>query len=39
MNFKNIPETQWEWGYPLAWGVMLLAGLIMLLYFWRKRWT
>src|ERR1700730_14736290 len=35
MNFKNIPELNWTFGYPLALGSML--ALTILLYTWFKR--
>jgi len=38
MNFQYVPEFGWRWGYPAAWGVMILIVLIMLLYFRRKGW-
>ncbi|MFC2129482.1 magnesium/cobalt transporter CorA [Bacteroidota bacterium] len=38
MNFVNIPELNWKYGYFAVWGVMLVVIIIMLLYFRRKRW-
>lgn len=38
MNFKYIPELQWEWGYYIALIAMVLIFLSMLYYFRRKRW-
>ena len=38
MNFKNIPELSFEWGYPMAIGMMVLSGLIPFIYFRRKGW-
>ena len=35
MNFKNIPELNWGFGYPLALGTML--ALTIFLYTWFKR--
>lgn len=35
MNFKDIPELNWTFGYPLALGTML--ALTLFLYFWFKR--
>ncbi|MGE0699370.1 MAG: magnesium transporter CorA family protein [Hyphomicrobiaceae bacterium] len=36
MNFKHMPELEWTSGYPMALGLMLLAGLLPYLYFrWR----
>jgi magnesium transporter len=37
MNFKNIPEYDWAWGYQWGWGLILLTTLIPLGVFrWRK---
>jgi magnesium transporter len=37
MNFKNIPEYDWAWGYQFGWAMILLTTLIPLLIFrWRK---
>ena len=38
MNFTNMPELSWEYGYAGAWGVMILMGLSMFVYFKRKKW-
>ena len=38
MNFKNMPELQWEYGYPAVWVVMLLVASAMLVYFKKKKW-
>jgi magnesium transporter len=38
MNFKNMPELEWAWGYPLLWCIILVVGLVMVLYFRRKKW-
>ncbi|MBX9789171.1 MAG: magnesium/cobalt transporter CorA [Pirellulales bacterium] len=44
MNFDtdvspwNMPELEWYFGYPFAWGVMLAMTLAMLFFFWRKGW-
>ncbi len=38
MNFEYMPELTSKWGYPLTWGVMLLIGGSMLVYFRRKKW-
>lgn len=38
MNFKNMPELEWRWGY---FGVMMLMGGVagvMLFYFRKKKW-
>ncbi|MBS4095438.1 MAG: magnesium/cobalt transporter CorA [Sulfuricella sp.] len=38
MNFKHMPELDWEWGYPAAWLVMLGTALGMVAYFKMKKW-
>jgi magnesium transporter len=38
MNFRVMPELGWEWGYPLAIGVMLGTVTGMLVLFRRKHW-
>ena len=37
MNFKNIPEYDWAWGYAWGWGLIILTTLIPFGVFrWRK---
>lgn len=38
MNFENIPELKWHYGYFAVWGFMLLILAGMILYFKRKKW-
>ena len=38
MNFKNMPELRWEYGYFALWGVMGLITLGMLKFFRAKKW-
>lgn len=38
MNFNNIPELQWKYGYFYALFLMLAVGFGMLYYFRRKKW-
>ena len=38
MNFKFMPELEWHWGYPAVWSFILFLGVIMLVYFRKKRW-
>ncbi|MGQ9632452.1 MAG: magnesium/cobalt transporter CorA [bacterium] len=38
MNFKYMPELEFRWGYPIVLSAMLVAGVLMLVYFRRKRW-
>jgi magnesium transporter len=38
MNFKHMPELEWSWGYPAAWGIIVATAVGMLVYFRRQRW-
>ncbi len=38
MNFKQMPELDWRWGYPLVWVVMISIAVLMLIIFRRKKW-
>lgn len=38
MNFKNMPELEWSYGYPMALVVMVLAATSTYLFFKLKRW-
>jgi len=38
MNFANMPELTWKFGYPFALILMVLAALFPFLYFKRKGW-
>lgn len=38
MNFRNMPELEWPWGYPFAIGLMLLVGAAMYVIFKKKTW-
>ncbi len=38
MNFKLLPELEWEWGYPFAILLMLASSGFTLFYFRRKGW-
>lgn len=38
MNFRNMPEIRWEYGYPLTLAAMTLTALAMLTYFYRQGW-
>ncbi|MFX1562067.1 MAG: magnesium/cobalt transporter CorA [Promethearchaeota archaeon] len=38
MNFRFMPELEWDYGYPLVWGIMLVIGIVMVIFFWRKKW-
>jgi len=38
MNFHYIPELNWTYGYPYAWGFMILSAVLPLLWFRAKSW-
>jgi len=38
MNFRNMPELEWQWGYFGVLGFMGLLFTGMVLYFRRKNW-
>ncbi|MBK9013697.1 MAG: magnesium/cobalt transporter CorA [Saprospiraceae bacterium] len=38
MNFDNMPETHWEYGYFYLWGLMIVIGIALFFYFKRKKW-
>lgn len=38
MNFHHMPELDWRLGYPMALLAMVLAAMIPLWYFRRKKW-
>jgi magnesium transporter len=38
MNFKNMPELNWAWGYPFALLLIVLTTLLPLLWFKWKDW-
>jgi magnesium transporter len=38
MNFKNMPELSWPFGYAAVWGLMLVITVFMLIIFRRKKW-
>jgi len=38
MNFSNMPELDWEWGYFSLLGLMLVIGLLLIYYFKRRKW-
>lgn len=39
MNFKWIPELQWEYGYIYAWIFMIVSAVVPLLWFKKKGWA
>ena len=38
MNFRWMPELDWRYGYPAAWGLMLATGVAVYVYLKRKKW-
>ncbi len=38
MNFKNMPELEWEWGYPIILSIMALCAGGMVLFFRKRKW-
>lgn len=38
MNFEYMPELGWRWGYFSLLGLMLVIGLVLMIYFRRKKW-
>ncbi len=38
MNFRDMPELEWKYGYYITWGVMIVVALSMLAFFRRKKW-
>lgn len=38
MNFANMPELDWQWGYPMALGLMLASAVGTYVFFKWKRW-
>jgi magnesium transporter len=37
-NFEYFPELRFKYSYFIFWGVLIVIGLLMLLFFKRKRW-
>ncbi|MBT1070479.1 magnesium/cobalt transporter CorA [Pelotalea chapellei] len=38
MNFKNMPELEWHYGYYALWAVMIVLSLGMVAFFRKKKW-
>ena len=38
MNFEELPETKWTYGYPFALGLMLLVAIVAIWVFRRQKW-
>jgi len=39
MNFTNMPELGWKYGYFFVWGIMIIIFFGMIIYFKRKKWS
>ena len=38
MNFKFMPELEWQWGYPMAIGLMIVCAVLPYMFFRWKKW-
>jgi magnesium transporter len=38
MNFKNMPELEWQWGYPVSVVIMLILDLWLYVHFKKTKW-
>ncbi|MGF1603995.1 MAG: magnesium/cobalt transporter CorA [Thermosynechococcaceae cyanobacterium] len=38
MNFKNMPELNWDGGYPMVWFLMGAIASSLVYFFWRRGW-
>ncbi|QUS36680.1 magnesium transporter CorA family protein [Falsirhodobacter algicola] len=38
MNFRDMPELGWQYGYPIALGAMAVSALLPYLWFRRRKW-
>ncbi len=38
MNFKSMPELEWQWGYPMALVLMVCAAVLPYVFFRWKKW-
>ncbi len=38
MNFKNMPEFDWAWGYPYGLTLIFFSAIIPLIWFKLRRW-
>ena len=38
MNFQNMPELTWPWGYPAALGIMVAVAVAMISHFRKQKW-
>lgn len=38
MNFNFMPELSWQYGYAIAWGIMVIIGILTWLFLKKKNW-
>lgn len=38
MNFENMPELKWSWGYFAVLGLMAIVIIVALVWFWARHW-
>ena len=38
MNFENLPELKWEYGYFYIWAFMIVVTFLQIMWFRNKRW-
>ncbi len=38
MNFKYMPELEWQWGYFVIWAIMIILSILMLTIFKKRQW-
>jgi len=38
MNFDNMPELHWRWGYLMIWGIMVAIVFVMIWFFRNRKW-
>jgi magnesium transporter len=38
MNFENMPELKWKYGYFVVWGIMITTLFGMIYYFKKQKW-
>jgi magnesium transporter len=38
MNFENMPELKWKYGYFLIWGIIIILTFSLIIFFKKKGW-
>lgn len=38
MNFENMPELKWQYGYHMMWGLMIVITIGQIFFFRNKKW-